>query len=81
MKYRIINEEPKFNPIKIELTIDSPDELKYLYAISNTSKTDAYKRAENLVEGKFDIDGSSEGVQCGFFLLMQNLYNKHIINS
>ena len=46
-------ETPKFTPITIEITFESLDELKMVYALTNVSNNDVLKQAEEM-EVSFD---------------------------
>lgn len=48
MKVVDINEESVFTPVTLEITFESLDELKLLYALSNVSVNNVHKQAEGL---------------------------------
>lgn len=80
MKIKEIQTEPAFKPFKIEIEIESVDDLLWLYGISNTSQSMTRQHLEEM-DVTHKLSRYSDEVQMNFYDAMKNLYERKILQS
>lgn len=56
MKVQATKTQPKFNPVQVVITLETPEEFKVLYQVGNFSSIVAQKVSENCGLPKADIN-------------------------
>ena len=80
MKIKEIQKEHAFKPFKIEIEIESADDLLWLYGISNNSQQMTRQHLEEMdVTHKLSI--YSGELQMKFYTAMKDLYERVMVQS
>ena len=80
MKIKEIQTEPAFKPFKIEIEIESADDLLWLYGISENSVSMTERNLDEMfVPHEFSEDNNE--FQMNFYAAMKNLYERKILQS
>ena len=81
MKIKEIQTEPAFKPFKIEIEIESADDLLWLYGVSNSSRSTTREHLDELgVTHNFSRDNDDE-FQMEFYAAMKDLYERKILQN
>ena len=80
MKIKEIQTEHAFKPFKIEIEIESADDLLWLYGISNNTRS---RTEQNLDEMgvTHEFSGDNNEFQMNFYDTMKDLYERKILQS
>ena len=80
MKIKEIQTEPAFKPFKIEIEIESADDLLWLYGVSENSVS---ATAENLggMGIAHEFSGDNREFQREFYTAMKDLYERKILQN
>ena len=80
MKIKEIQTEPAFKPFKIEIEIESVDDLLWLYGISNDTQPRTKQHLDEMgVTHEFSRD--NEKFQMEFYHAMKDLYERKILQN
>lgn len=80
MKIKEIQTEHAFKPFKIEIEIESADDILWLYGISNNTQT----RTKQNLEGMgvtHELSEYNDEFQMRFYTAMEGLYERKILQS
>ena len=81
MKIKEIQTEPSFKPFKIEIEIESVDDIMWLYGISENSVSVTQGNLSDMgVDHKFSRDNGDE-FQMKFYNAMHDLYERKILQN
>ena len=83
MKIKEIQTEPAFKPFKIEIEIESADDLLWLYGVSNASIDQIEKHFSYTQHAphKFTVGRESNKFQDVFYREMKKLYERKILQN
>ena len=80
MKIKEIQTEHAFKPFKIEIEIESADDLLWLYGVSETSVSMTERNLDEMgVTHEFSEDNNK--FQMSFYEAMKDLYERKILQS
>ena len=80
MKIKEIQTEPAFKPFKIEIEIESADDLLWLYGVSENSVSATEENLGGMGIAHEFPDNSNE-FQMNFYDAMKDLYERKILQS
>ena len=80
MKIKEIQTELSFKPFKIEIEIESADDLLWLYGISNTSQSMTRQHLEEM-DVTHSFSRNTGEFQMNFYTAMKDLYERKILQS
>ena len=80
MKIKEIQTELSFKPFKIEIEIESADDLLWLYGVSNNSQAMTRQHLEEM-NVTHKLSRYSGEVQMNFYEAMKNLYKRKILQN
>ena len=80
MKIKEIQTEPAFKPFKIEIEIESADDLLWLYGISNNTKATTRQHLDEM-GATHKLSRSSDDFQMDFYEAMKDLYERKILQN
>ena len=80
MKIKEIQTEPTFKPFKIEIEIESEDDLLWLYGISNNTQSRTKQSLEEM-DVTHKLSRYSGAFQMKFYTAMKDLYERKILQN
>ena len=80
MKIKEIQTEPAFKPFKIEIEIESADDLLWLYGISENS-VPMIERSLDEMGVTHEFSGDNDEFQMEFYHAMKDLYERKILQN
>ena len=80
MKIKEIQTEPAFKPFKIEIEIESADDLLWLYGISENS-VPMIERSLDEMGVTHEFSGDNNEFQMEFYTAMKDLYERKILQN
>ena len=80
MKIKEIKTEPAFKPFKIEIEIESEDDLLWLYGISNNTKAMTRQHLDEMGV-THELSKSSDDFQMDFYNAMKVIYERKILQN
>jgi len=80
MKIKEIQTEPAFKPFKIEIEIESADDLLWLYGISNSPTLRTKQNLEEM-DVTHELSECSNESKMKFYIAMKDLYERKILQS
>ena len=80
MKIKEIQTEPAFKPFKIEIEIESADDLLWLYGVSENSVSMTWRNLDEMF-GTHEFPEDSNEFQMRFHTAMKDLYERKILQN
>ena len=80
MKIKEIQTESAFKPFKIEIEIESADDLLWLYGVSNNSQSMTRQHLEEM-DVTHKLSRYSDEFQMKFYDAMKDLYERKILQN
>ena len=80
MKIKEIQTEPAFKPFKIEIEIESADDLLWLYGISNNTVSRTKQNLEEM-DVTHKLSKNNYEFQMNFYSAMKDLYERKILQN
>ena len=80
MKIKEIQTDTAFKPFKIEIEIESVDDLLWLYGISNNTQPRTKQNLEDM-DVTYKLSENSNEFQMEFYRAMEDLYERKILQN